>query len=89
MEPAEDLTLPKIARWLKAADRDHFDGAALFGISGEYVRRMCLPFSNNRRAVPTLRLRRVIAEKTGGEVGVDDWSPPNPEAYSLMQGRAA
>ena len=68
--------LPKIAQFLAEHGMDHFQGAALFECSGEYVRQMCLPFDTARRRVPSSRLKARIAEKTAGVVGVDDWQPP-------------
>lgn len=73
MTDIKDPSRPKLHSFLAARELDHFQGAALLGCSGEYVRRMCLAFDDPRRCVPSERMRRQFSEKTGGDVGVDDW----------------
>ena len=69
---------PKLHAFLTGQGWDHYQGAALIGCSGEYVRRMCLPFGDPRRCNPSGRMRRRIAEKTAGVIGEGDWDGPSP-----------
>lgn len=77
-----ESTLPPLALWLERQGLDNFGAAALIGCSGEYVRRMCLPFENPRRCTPTRRMAERIARATGGEVGVGDWVAPRSQAVA-------
>lgn len=66
---------PKLAAWIASQEKDHYWAAALIGCSGEYVRRLCLPLSDPRRSLPSMRIRRQIAEATAGAVAITDWPP--------------
>lgn len=84
MNLCPETTLPPLALWLERRGLDNYQAADLIGCSGEYVRRMCLPFENPRRCKPTRRMALQIERATGGEVGVDDWSAPAPAARANM-----
>lgn len=81
MTEKTDPSRPKLHNFLTQRDLDHFQGAALLGCSGEYVRRMCLPFDDPRRSVPSKTLRRQFSERTAGAVGEGDWDRPAVLAF--------
>jgi len=74
---------PKLHDFLTGLGLDHYGGAALIGCSGEYVRRLCLPYDSPRRCQPSLQMRQRIARATGGAVGEGDWTPPAPRQPDL------
>lgn len=69
--------LPKLAAFMaqQAPPLDRYQMAELIGCSGEYVRLLCLPYGDPRRARPSQRMRGKIADATRGAVGLDDWAP--------------
>ena len=67
---------PAIASWIWQRSLYLKDAAELFGCSYEHVRRMCLPFGDPDRRVPTEQLMAVIVEKTNGEITPADFYPP-------------
>lgn len=67
---------PAIAAWLWHRHLYLKDAAELFGCSTEHVRRICLPFGDPGRRVPTEQLMASIVEKTKGEITPADFYPP-------------
>jgi hypothetical protein len=67
---------PAFARWIWERDLDLREVGEAIGCSYEHVRRMCLPFADPARKVPTdERLLRAIVAYTGGEIGIGDFYP--------------
>lgn len=67
---------PAFARWIWERDLDLREVGEAIGCSYEHVRRMCLPFADKARKVPTdeTLLRNIVAY-TAGEIGVGDFYP--------------
>ena len=68
---------PAIAAWLWQRHLYLKDAADLFGCSPEHVRRICLPFGDPGRRVPTEQLMASIIDKTNGEITPADFYPPH------------
>jgi hypothetical protein len=56
--------------------------AELFGCSPEHVRRICLPFGDLGRRVPTEQLMAAIIEETNGAITPADFYPPHLNALA-------
>jgi len=77
---------PAFDGWLRLHRKDYAWAAQKLGVSREYVRRLCLPFSDPTRAPPGGKLVERVIRLTGGAVRGDDWHPPVSE---ILNGRAA
>ncbi|MFN3352614.1 MAG: hypothetical protein ACK4Z5_03310 [Brevundimonas sp.] len=77
---------PAFDGWLRLHRRDFAWAAERLGCTREYVRRLCLPFSDEDRAEPSGRMVRQIVRLTSGAVRPDDWHPPISD---ILNGRAA
>lgn len=68
---------PKLARWLGANRINNVAAGRMLGVTGEAVRKWCLPFADRARQVPGTAHMERIAEWTGGEVLAADFYPPH------------
>jgi len=77
---------PTFDGWLRLHRKDYAWAAHHLGVSREYVRLLCLPFSDPMRKRPGGRLVEKVIRLTAGAVRGDDWHPPVAE---ILSGRAA
>jgi len=82
---------PKLARWLGLNRITNAAAGRALGVSGEAVRKWCLPFSDAGRQVPGLAQMERIVEWTAGAVLPADFYPPrlNGAAEAAAQPEAA
>lgn len=69
--------LPKLARWLGHNRINNAAAGRALGVSGEAVRRWCLPFDDKGRQVPGLTQMERIVAWTGGAIQPADFYPPH------------
>lgn len=70
------ISRPAFARWCWERDVGLREAADALGCSYEHVRRICLPFGDGLRRVPDQALIVAIHQLTDGEIGVQQWYPP-------------
>lgn len=75
MTPPEPKQKPKLAQWLFDRSMTYAAGADLFGCSLEHVRNLCRAVDDPKRQNPSLDLAQTISDRTGGDIGLDDWPP--------------
>lgn len=68
---------PKLARWMWDRKLKSRDAAPHLGVSAEQVRRYCLEFGHEDRAIPGPDVLQRILAWTGGEVTERDFYPPH------------
>ncbi|MEW6018420.1 MAG: hypothetical protein AB1760_10150 [Pseudomonadota bacterium] len=69
---------PALARWIWERGLTWRQAGDYFGMSGEGLRIVCLPFSNRRRQIPRRDLMAQIYERTGGEITPDTFHDLSP-----------
>lgn len=78
MSPSEPLPIlerPKLAQWMWLRGLRAKDGADALDCGVELVRRLCLPFGDPLRRIPSERMMLQIQAWTDGDVGPADFYP--------------
>lgn len=74
---AAEPVRPRLASWIAAGESNFTRFGREIGKSGEAVRLYCLPFGDPKRCVPGDETLRRIKACTAGEIGVEDFYPPD------------
>jgi hypothetical protein len=87
----EPVERPKLAHWMWARKLKARHAEAPLGVSAEQVRKYCLEFGHDDRAVPGREVLARIVEWTGGEVTERDFYPPHirGESVATIPGESA
>jgi hypothetical protein len=73
---------PKLWRYYRERDLTLSQVGAVVDRTHEWVRLVCLPFSDPKRRVPSHVDVVKLFEWSGGEIGPADWYPPELSAPS-------
>lgn len=71
---------PTLARWMFERGLRPKDAIGALGVSGESIRRYCLPFGHADRQVPTEPVMLRIRDWTSGAITPADFYPPHLNA---------
>lgn len=82
IRPETADALPKLARWLGLNRINNAAAGRALGVSGEAVRKWCLPFTDSGRQVPGLAQMERIVQWTGGAVVPADFYPPRLNGFA-------
>ncbi len=75
--PPQPLSRPKFAQFLWSRDLDFVQAGRALGRTKEWVRRICLPFDDPRRRIPSSEDMRLIFDWSQGEISPADFYPPD------------
>lgn len=79
-EPPAVLDRPPFAFWLWERGINHREAGDVLGKSREWVRSICLPWSDPKRVTPRLAEAMEIEDWTRGAIPCRSWVPPQSEA---------
>lgn len=68
---------PKLERWLSLNRIAYAEAGRRLGVSGEAVRKWCLPFESAVRQVPSPSIMERIVAWTAGAIQPADFYPPH------------
>lgn len=75
--PRQPQARPPLAYWIWSRGYTWAAAGALFGVTGEAVRKWCLPFGDRLRQRPRPEQMPRIVEMTGGEITAVTFDDPS------------